>query len=206
MSVDAFTRSVLLLFVLLNPFTLSVYLSDLMKALDLATLARQLVRAAVISFAVFATFAVVGDKIFQDILQVSFFSFQIFGGITFLIIGIRLIAGSGPPVELRPNGGHVSGAIAMPFIVGPGTISASVVAGARLPSSLALLSIAIALTTAMSAILLVKALQDAARKRDERLVQRYTEVAGRATALFTGSFAIEMMLSGIASWLQTLKG
>jgi multiple antibiotic resistance protein len=204
--VDAFTRSVLLLFVLLNPFTMSVYLSDLMKGLDLSSLARQLLRAAVISFVVFATFAVTGDKIFRDILQVSFSSFQIFGGLTFLIIGIRLIAGSGPPVEVRPDGGPVSGSIAMPLIVGPGTISASVVAGARLPPALAVLSIGIALTTAMSAILLVKALHDAARKRDERLVQRYSEVAGRATALFTGSFAIEMILTGIASWLEALKG
>jgi small neutral amino acid transporter SnatA (MarC family) len=205
--VDAFTRSCLLLFVLLNPFTMSVYLRDLMKGLDMATLARQLLRAAAISFVVFATFAVTGDKIFEDVLQVSFSSFQIFGGVTFLIIGIRLIAGSGSPVEgLEPGSSQVSGSIAMPFIVGPGTISASVIAGARLPAVLAVLSIGIALTTAMAAILLVKALHDAARKRDERLVQRYTEVAGRATALFTGSFAIEMILTGIASWLATLKG
>lgn len=204
---DDFTRSCLLLFVLLNPFTMSVYLRDLVRVLDAATLARQLVRAAVISFLVFATFALAGDKIFENVLQVRFSSFQIFGGVTFLIIGVRLIAGSESPVEgLRPDSGQVSGTIAMPFIVGPGTISASVIAGSNLPPVLALISIFIALSVAMAAILLVKALHDAARKRDERLVQRYTEVAGRATALFTGSFAIEMILSGISSWLESLGG
>jgi small neutral amino acid transporter SnatA (MarC family) len=202
---DDFTRSCLLLFVLLNPFTMSVYLRDLVKALDTATLARQLARAGVISFLVFATFAVAGDRIFQNVLQVRFSSFQIFGGVTFLIIGIRLIAGSGPPVEgLSPEGGQVSGSIAMPFIVGPGTISASVIAGSRLHPALAVTAIFIALATALAAILMVKALHDAVRKHDERLIQRYTEVAGRATALFTGSFAIEMILSGLTSWLHSL--
>ncbi len=201
---DDFTRSCLLLFVLLNPFTMSVYLRDLVKNLDTATLAQQLARAGVISFLVFATFAVAGDPIFQNVLQVRFSSFQIFGGVTFLIIGIRLIAGSGPPVEgLRPDTDQLSGSIAMPFIVGPGTISASVIAGARLPPSLAIAAIFIALASALAAILVVKMLHDAVRKRDERLIQRYTEVAGRATALFTGSFAIEMILSGLKSWLDT---
>jgi multiple antibiotic resistance protein len=202
---DSFTRSVLLLFVLLNPFTMSVYLRDLMRVLETQDLARQLLRAGIISFIVFATFALAGDAVFENVLQMSFYSFQIFGGVTFLIIGIRLIAGAGPPVEgVRPGSGQVSGSIAMPFIVGPGTISASVLAGSRLHPVLALVAILIALVTALGAILVVKALHDAARKRDERLVQRYTEVAGRATALFTGSFAIEMILSGVAGWMKEL--
>jgi small neutral amino acid transporter SnatA (MarC family) len=60
---DDFTRSCLLLFVLLNPFTMSVYLRDLVKNLDTATLARQPARAGVISFLVFATFAVAGASL-----------------------------------------------------------------------------------------------------------------------------------------------
>lgn len=204
---DDFTRSTLLLFVLLNPFTMSVYLDDLIKALDPANLARQLVRAGIFSYVVFTLFAVTGDAIFESVLQIQFSSFQIFGGITFLIIGIRLISGSGSPVEwLRPKAGQVSATIAMPFIVGPGTISASVVAGSRLPVSLAMGSIFIALSVAMVAVVVMKALHDRARRRDERLVQRYNEVAGRATALFTGSFAIEMILSGVRTWLETLGG
>jgi multiple antibiotic resistance protein len=202
---DDFTRSCLLLFVLLNPFTMSVYLRDVLRGLDFAPLAHQLLRAGAISFVVFALFATVGDVIFEDVLQVRFSSFLIFGGITFLIIGIRLIAGSGPAVAgLRVDGDQVSSAIAMPFIVGPGTISASVLAGSRLHPALAVLAIFIALTTALSAILIVKRLHDHVQKRNEKLVQRYTEIAGRVTALFTGSFAIEMILNGVASWLKEI--
>lgn len=203
---DTFTRSCLLLFVLLNPFTMSVYLRDVLQKLEILPLARQLFRAGAISFVVFVVFALAGDVIFADILQVRFSSFLVFGGITFLIIGIRLIIGAGPAIEgLRVEGGQISGAIAMPFMIGPGTISASVLAGSRLHPVLAVLSILIALAAALSAILIVKRLYDVVQKRNEKLVQRYTEVAGRVTALFTGSFAIEMILNGVASWLKELS-
>lgn len=203
---DQFTRSCLLLFVLLNPFTMSVYLRDLIHELELVPLSKQLLRAGIISFLVFVLFATSGDVIFANVLQIRFSSFLIFGGITFLIIGIRLISGAGPPVEgLRPSRDVVSGAnIAMPFIIGPGTISASVVAGARLHPVLAVAAIWIALTTALSAVILLKRILDHVQTRNERLVHRYTAVAGRITALFTGSFAIEMILNGLASWMIEL--
>lgn len=199
---DAFTKSVLLLFVLLNPFTMSVYLLELIRALKFPDFANQLVRAGAISLLVFLIFASAGDRIFQDFLQVRFSSFLIFGGITFLIIGVRLILGVGPPVEaLRPQSGQVSGAIAMPFIVGPGTISASVMTGNRLELIFSVLAIALALCSAIAAILIIKRLHDYVRDRNERLIQRYTDIAGRVTALFTGTFAIEMILMGIEGWL-----
>jgi hypothetical protein len=49
-------------------------------------------------------------------------------------------------------------------------------------------------------------MRDAARTRHERLVQRYATVAGRVTALFTGSFAIEMIFTGLERWYVVLRG
>jgi multiple antibiotic resistance protein len=111
---EMFLKSSLLLFVLLNPFIMSVYLIELIKGMTFGDFARQLVRAAVISYAVFLVFAWAGESVFEDVLQVRFISFMIFGGVTFLIIGIRMILGVGAPVEsLRPRGKEISGAIAM---------------------------------------------------------------------------------------------
>lgn len=204
---EAFTESFLLLFVLLNPFILSVYLSDLVASLSLARFARQLLRASLISLAVFVVFAWGGDAIFEDVLQVRFASFLIFGGVTFLIIGIRLILGTGPAVDaLAADSGHAPASIAMPFIVGPGTISASVLAGSRLEIIAAGTAIAAALAAALVAMLAIKALHDFVRTRNEVLISRYSEIAGRVTALFTGSFAIEMILAGIERWLAALGG
>ncbi|MGE0040957.1 MAG: MarC family protein [Vicinamibacterales bacterium] len=199
---DSFTRSFLLMFVLLNPFIMSVYLLDLVKALSLAGFARQLTRAAIISMVVLGLFAWSGDRVFENVMQVRFFAFLIFGGVIFLIVGIRLISGMGPAAaSLKVEEKELAASIAMPFIIGPGTISAAVLAGTRLGPLRAQFAIALALTTAVAAILVLKVLHDAAKTRHERLLQRYTEIAGRVTALFTGSFAIDMILRGFEAWM-----
>lgn len=200
----SFTTSFWLLFVLLNPFIMSVYLLDLVRTLDFRRFASQLSRAALISFVVFVTFAWAGEAIFANVMQVRFFAFQIFGGITFLIIGIRLLGQASPTRALRSHDQEVAASIAMPYIVGPGTVSASVLAGARLDMARAPLAIGLALSLAVAAILTFKRLHDIVRVRNERLVHRYTEVAGRVTGLFTGSLAIDMILRGFEGWLSSL--
>jgi multiple antibiotic resistance protein len=199
--VGSFTRSFLVLLVLLNPFVLSIYLIDLVKGMRFPQFANQLARAWLISFVVFVLFAWTGDRLFEDIFQVRFFAFLIFGGITFLIIGIRLIVGGDMAVRLKPDDADVAISIAMPLMIGPGTISASVLAGARLSKGMAVGAIALALGVAFVAMLVFKRVHDAVRQRDERLVALYVEIAGRVTALFTGSFAIDMILRGVEGWL-----
>jgi multiple antibiotic resistance protein len=198
---EMFFKSSLLLFILLNPFIMSVYLIELIKGMTFRDFSLQLIRAAVISWAVFLLFAWAGEAVFEDVLQVRFISFMIFGGVTFLIIGIRMILGVGAPVEsLRPQGKEISGAIAMPFIVGPGTITVSVLTGSRMSYVEAALSIGLGLAMAIGAILVLKRIFDIVQKRSEQYVARYMDIAGRVTALFTGTFAIELILKGIERW------
>jgi len=203
--VDLFTRQFLMMLVLLNPFILSVYLLELVTELEFRQFARQLTRAMFISFVVFVLFAWAGDRLFEDAFQVRFFAFRIFGGITFLIVGIRLITGAGGAVRTGPQEREAAAAIAMPFIVGPGTISAAVVAGARLDRPSAVLAIGLATLTALALMLLFKWVHDVLQARHERLLDRYTEIAGRATALFAGSFAVDMILRGVEDWLALLS-
>ena len=199
---DLFLRSFMMIVVLLNPFILSIYLLDVVRALEFREFARQLSRAMTISFVVFASFAWAGEALFESAFQVRFFAFRIFGGITFLIIGIRLIMGVPQVAGPRPAGQHVAASIAMPFIIGPGTISASVMAGSRLDWGWAAAAIGLAQMTALAALLLFKRVHDHVRTTHEPLMQRYTEIVGRATALFAGSFAIDMILRGVECWLE----
>jgi multiple antibiotic resistance protein len=203
---DSFTRSFLLLLVLLNPFIMSVYLLDLVRALDFRRFSTQLIRAGLISFVVFALFAWTGETVFADVMQVRFFAFLIFGGITFLIIGIRLLGQTSPSRPLPPQDEQVAASIAMPYIVGPGTISASVLAGARLDEPRAQVAIALALAVSIAGIIVFKLVYDIVHARNERLVQRYVEIAGRATGLFAGSFAIDMILRGLEGWIDVVRG
>ena len=123
-----FLRSSVLLLVLLNPFLLIIYLIDVVEKLDRSEFTRVLVRAGLIATAVFWLFAILGDAVFSDVLQAEFASFQIFGGVVFLLIGLQFVFRGPTAVEiLRGESRHLTGAIAMPILIGPGTISASVV-------------------------------------------------------------------------------
>lgn len=203
---NQFANSFLLLLVLLNPFIMSIYLLDLVKQVELRVFSQLIVRAFLMSLVVFLVFAWFGERVFDSVFQVRFLAFMIFGGITFLIVGIRLILGMGPPVDaMNTQSREVAGAIAMPFIVGPGTISACVIAGSRVGAPGASLAITLAIVVAAISMILLKFLHDWVQTRHERYVERYVEIAGRITALFTGSFAVDMILKGVERWLFLLQ-
>lgn len=194
-------RSAALLFALLNPFLMTIYLLDLIRDLDAPTFRRVLLRGALISALVFVGFALTGDLLFRELLQVRFASFQIFGGVIFLLIGIRFVMqGPGAIEQLRGEPEHVAGSIALPFMIGPGTVSASVLAGTRLPPHLAVTAVIVALTATVLGVIVIKNLHDHVRTRNEALVERYVDLVGRVSALLIGTFAIDMILSGLESW------
>ena len=186
---------------LLNPFLVVVYLIDVMQKMEGRTFRHVLLRAAIISSVVFYLFAILGDTVFSEILHVEFASFQIFGGIVFLLIGLQFVFHGPQAIEiLRGESEHLAGAIAMPVLIGPGTISASVIIGKRLDPLMACISIFSALCISVVIILLLKSLHDLVRTRHERLIQRYIEIAGRITALYVGTVSIEMIMQGIRTW------
>ncbi|MFW5871229.1 MAG: MarC family protein [Verrucomicrobiota bacterium] len=197
---DLFRYSALLL-VLLNPFLLIIYLIDVVEKFELKKFARILLHAAFIAMIVFWFFVILGDTFFSNILQAEFASFQIFGGIIFLAIGLHFVfRGPTTITMLRGESENLAGAIAVPILVGPGTISASVLIGNRynpLPAC-ALVSAAVLI----SALIMIglKMLHDYVRPKREPLIQRYIEIAGRMMALFIGTVSVEMIMQGIKSW------
>ena len=191
-------RSLALLLVLLNPFLVIIYLTDIVEKLEQKQFTRVLIRAGLISTAVFCCFAVLGDAVFSNIVQAEFASFQIFGGIVFLIIGLQFVFRGHAAIEiLRGESQHLAGAIAMPVLIGPGTISASVIVGKHHDPLLACVAIFAAVVLSILIMILLKALHDFVRPRREPLIQRYIEIAGRITALFVGTISIQMIMQGI---------
>ena len=85
----------------------------------------------------------------------------------------------------------------MPFMIAPGTISASVLIGSSLPAPSATIAIVVAISFSLVSIIVFKLIHDPLKKRNERLLSRYVEVVGRVVALFTGTYAIEMIARGI---------
>lgn len=196
-------RSGALLLVLLNPFLVIVYLVDVVEKLDRRQFARVMVRAGFIAAAVFCFFAVLGDAVFSNFVHAEFASFQVFGGVVFLLIGLQFVFRGPTAIEiLRGESEHLAGAIAMPVLIGPGTISASVVVGERHDPLSACVTVAVAVFISIVIMLVLKAVYDFVRPRQERLIQRYVEIAGRITALFVGTVSVEMIMQGIKTWAQ----
>ena len=74
---------------------MSIYLLPMIRSLGFAQFSKVLIQGALISSVVFLLFAYGGEAVFNRYLQVRFESFQIFGGIIFLIIGLRYHIGHG---------------------------------------------------------------------------------------------------------------
>lgn len=164
---------------------------------------RILLRAGIISFITFSMFAMLGDTIFNHVFNASFASFQIFGGIVFLLTGIHFIFRGSASIEaLRGESKHIAGAIAMPIFIGPGTISYSVIIGENLNKISAVLSIAFTIILCVSIILLLKKVHDKIHKKKEELIEQYIDISGRVIALLLGTISIELIMSGLSFWMN----
>lgn len=199
---DSFSQSVLFLLVLINPFLVSVYLIDLIRGLEFPVFTRILTRAMIISTMAYIAFAWGGDRIFEDVLQVRFAAFQTFGGVVFLLIAVRsMLVGGQVMIELRGDPEHLAGAIAMPFMIGPATVSACVLIGAQSPLWKASLGIVTAVLATTVVLLGLKVVFDRVRERNYRLIERYMDIVGRVSAILLGTIAVEMIFRGVDSWL-----
>ena len=196
-----FIKSTALLLVLLNPFPVIIYLVDMVENLDQKQFTLVMIRAGLIAGTVFSCFAILGDAIFSRFVQAEFASFQIFGGVVFLLIGLQFVFQGPKAIEiLRGKSEHLAGAVAMPVLIGPGTISASVIIGEKHEPLVASAAVIIAVAISIMMMLALKAVHDFVVPRRERLIQRYIEIAGRITALFVGTVAVEMIMHGIRTW------
>ena len=196
-------KSATLLLVLLNPFLLIIYLTDIVQKLEQKEFNRVLLRASMIASVVFCLFAILGDAIFVRFMQVEFASFQIFGGVIFLLIGLQFVFRGTAAIEiLQGESKHLAGAIAMPVFIGPGTISASVIIGKKHDPILAIIIVVSMVLLCAAVLSLLKLFHDIVIPRKEALIQRYIEIAGRVTALIVGTIAIDMIMRGLNVWVS----
>jgi small neutral amino acid transporter SnatA (MarC family) len=198
-----FIKSLALLLVLLNPFLLIIYLIDVVQKLDQKQFVQIITRGGLVATVVFCSFAILGDAVFSNIVQAEFASFQIFGGIIFLVIGLQFVFRGPKAIEiLRGGSEQLAGAIAMPVLIGPGTISASIIIGKRLDPLPACAAVVAAIIICLVIMVILKEAHDFVRSKREPLIDRYIEITGRITALFVGTVSVEMIMQGIRTWVH----
>lgn len=200
---DEILKSAALMFVLLNPFLLIIYLTDIVKKLPQKEFNQVLLRASLIASSVFCVFAVLGDAIFVRFMQVQFASFQIFGGVIFFLIGLQFVFRGPTAIEiLQGKSQHLAGAIAMPVFIGPGSISAAVIIGKKHDPLVACMIVVCMVFFCAITLALLKKLHDVILPKKEAIVDRYIEIAGRVTALIVGTISVDMIMRGLSTWIS----
>jgi small neutral amino acid transporter SnatA (MarC family) len=194
----SFAQALLFFLALLNPFLLSLYLLELIVRLSPRQFRQVLTRGVIIGGAVFSLFALTGDALFSTLLQVDFSSFQIFGGILFLLVGIDFFFNGPRAIALlRGEPEHLAGSIAMPFLIGPATVSAAIMIGSSLDTTEALGVVWLTMAAVVVGLVALKYAHDHMRERNARLVDRYVDITGRVSSLMIGTFAVQMILTGL---------
>ncbi|ENX42805.1 MarC family protein [Acinetobacter sp. NIPH 2100] len=188
----------ILFFSLLNPFLMSIYMIGLIRHTETKVFNKALIQGSLIAYVVFLLFAWGGEAIFNKYLNVRFESFLIFGGLIFLVIGYRYVfQGADTIGEMRGAPEHLAGTIAMPFMIGPGTISAAVVTGMHMSILEAAAIIALVLLLTCSVLILMKFSHDHLRYKHAKYIDRYFDIVGRLAALVIGTIAVDMIVTGV---------
>ncbi|HHN5840857.1 MarC family protein [Acinetobacter baumannii] len=193
-----FISTFILFFSLLNPFLMSIYMIGLIRHTETRVFNKALIQGSLIAYVVFLLFAWGGEAIFNRYLDVRFESFLIFGGLIFLVIGYRYVfQGADTIGEMRGAPEHLAGTVAMPFMIGPGTISAAVVTGMSMSLLEAAIVIALVLFVSCSVLIAMKFSHDHLRYSHAKYIDRYFDIVGRLAALLIGTIAVDMIVNGV---------
>ncbi len=195
---------ILAFLVMLNPFLVFVYVKDVREQLPDRDYYRVINKANILSFIVYIFFAVFGGYFFKSILQIKFESFRIFGGLIFVSTALVLMVhGKKSFVSLRGNLDDIASEVAIPFMVGPGTISISIIIGNDLAIYSAILIIGLAMLINYGIIyILSKMRKRVLDKSARKTFDKKLNVVLRLMGSFVGAIGINMIVIG----LQNLYG
>ncbi len=199
-------KELILLLVMLNPFAQVLYLFELMDKLKPGEFFKMHLKATLISFIIFVIFALIGEKyIMKEIFQVRLASLQIFGGIIILFIAFKyIIEGSGSNVLFRGDITDLAPNIALPYMIGPGTVWVSILIGRKFSFHFTVGIIFTVLFINFIFLMVYHQIHFRISNRKEQVVGKYFAILMRINALFIGAIAIEMMISGIESVIKNI--
>lgn len=191
--------SIIAFLVMLNPFALFLYLEPIRKDLNHKSFLRVIFKASAISFIICLVFFYIGDKIFKNFLLINFESFRIFGGIIIFSFAYYFIMkGQKALITLKEDLDDLASEIALPFMVGAGTISLSILLSQELSSIIGTITLIIIFSINF---LVLFSLTSFRRAIDDKKIKiafdKNMEVLLRLNGFFIGAIGIDMILTGI---------
>ncbi|GAB4387433.1 MAG: MarC family protein [Thermodesulfovibrionales bacterium] len=190
--------SVVAFLVLLNPFALFIYLQPVMKALPGRDFRKVLLRASLTSLIIFFFFSFSGEFIFRSVLQIDFEAFRIFGGIVFFSFAyMYILHGRKSLINLKENLGDLANEIALPFMVGAGTILLSILMGHKFPTFVSFGLLALIMAANYLMIVALMYVRETLSSKLKVAFDKHMEMLLRLNGFFVGAIGLNMVITGI---------
>lgn len=184
--------------VILNPFALCLYLAGVMEDLDTSSFIKVLCGASLISLAVFTIFVLFGEPLLVVVLGVRPEALRIFGGVIFAIVGYNyVVKGYRATQVLRGNIDELPSEIALPFMIGAGTITQSILIGKRHTAGTAFLIVLIVVVLSFLIVIAFKFVRDNMASSKEKVFDKYVNILSRINGLVIGAVSTDMIVTGI---------
>jgi len=190
---------------ILNPFALCLYLLGVMDDLESRAFIRVLFWASGISLIVFWTFALAGERVLVGFLRISPEALRIFGGVIFFVVAYNYVTRGYRAAELlRGSLEELPSAIALPFMIGAGTITQAILLGKKHGPCLSMFLLFLGLCICFVVVIAFKLIRDHLKQAREKVFERYINILSRINGLLIGAISTEMVVSNIRElWLQS---
>lgn len=191
--------SIVELLVMLNPFALFLYLEPIRKDLGHKQFITVIIKATLISLLICYLFFFSGEFLFKSVFMIDFESFRIFGGIIiFSFAYFFIVKGQRALIMIKEDLDDLASEIALPFMVGAGTISLSILTSYRHSTLNGIFILLAAFLLNFLTIYLLKKMRDSLEgKRLKTAYDKNMEVLLRLNGFFIGAIGINMILTGI---------
>lgn len=187
--------------VMLNPFALFLYLQPVMQELTQKDFVKVMLKATGISYGMYILFLLAGNFLFERIFQIHFESFRIFGGIIiFSFAYLFIIKGEKAFLHMKSTLDDLASEIALPFMVGAGTISLTILMSQEYRLHIAGIALVIVLSANYLIIMLMKTLREHLHMESLRVAfDKNMDLLLRLNGFFLGAIGINMVIAGISN-------
>lgn len=199
-----FVNSLISFLAILNPFALCLYLAGVMDDLESRDFMRVLAVATILSWVVFCLFALAGEPLLVDLLGVQPQALRVFGGVIFFVVAYNYVTKGYRATEiLRGSVEELPSAIALPYMIGAGTLTQAILAGKQNPPVPSVLLLLVGVVTCFLVVAGFKLVRDHMKTTREHVFLRYVNILSRINGLLIGAISVEMVVSGVRElWLN----
>ena len=189
---------IIYLVTLLNPVALFIYLLPLKQERGMNEYTKILFRANLIAFVTYAVFAIFGEAIFTKLFRIEFSSCRLFGGLVLLGFAFgSIVQGKKSLIATKGEMNDIATQIAMPFIVGAGTIAMSIIMGKALGPVVALFSIASVMAISFAIVLTLALIRQSMSKNMRTGLDQTLNVVLRLNGFFVGSIGVDLVVTSL---------